>query len=257
MRTILFMFALAIGTPALGMPIGAVTDATGDVRLLRGDAYYRVGAGIDLNPRDVIKTGARASAQLEMADGSVFRLGPDTWFVLSDYQLDPDHHVVAAAVDVLDGSLRFAITKLRPQARYTIASPQMILRISVAEGILEVGGDFALEKGAVDVTVPAASNPAPIRVIGGQLLDRCGQRFLLSRRLPERLSGVLRSPLQRRLRAMPRRSVPPRLLYRAGRHDLEGCLRRHPDMRPASPIRLGREREERVRADRHSRQTGP
>lgn len=248
MRLLLAALTLAFAPIVAAAELGTVTVTEGDVRLLRGDAYYQAVAGVELARQDVVETGAGASAQLDMADGSILKLGPDTRLALSEYQIDDQRHVVRAGLDVLAGWLRFAVAKLGPDARYRIDSPVMSVGIRGTEGVLQAGsdgGEFALDEGAVDITAPNDAGVPPAHVVAGQFVERRrGDRFQLQRSIParfaQRLPAGLRAHLQRRIHLLRQRGVPPRMIRRVMRRDAQRHLRAHPGMQPEMRQRFER-----------------
>ena len=55
--------------------VGVFSEVNGDPRIQRGDAYYAAAQGVEVDENDIVETGADASAQIEMKDGSVLKLG--------------------------------------------------------------------------------------------------------------------------------------------------------------------------------------
>lgn len=63
--------------PAAG-PVGIVTVAEGEARLIRGSAVYALAPGLRLLPADLVHTsGAQALVRIEQSDGRMLELGPD------------------------------------------------------------------------------------------------------------------------------------------------------------------------------------
>ena len=88
--------------------IGVFADVQGDTRIQRGEAYLAAAPGVDVEEDDIIETGDNASAQVEMQDGSMLKLGAASRLLLADYEFDSGGNVVSAGLEVLSGWLRFA-----------------------------------------------------------------------------------------------------------------------------------------------------
>jgi hypothetical protein len=229
-----FLFPLSAGAGV----IGVFTEVEGEVQLLRGENYLAAASGVEVEQQDIVETSAGATAQLDMEDGSVFKLGPETRLVLSDYQLDGDRNVVSAGLDVLAGWVRFAVSKLRGAGSYAFRTPVMTVGVRGTEGVIEAeseSGGLHLEEGEVEIAGAGDDAGAFVaeRVTAGQFVQRQrGQRFQrLDRPPPEfarRLPPVVRHKLERRAQELRRRGVPPRVIRRMTREDAQRFLQRHP-----------------------------
>lgn len=80
-RLVVISAALLLAAPAQAAIVGVFAQVQGEVQLLRGENYLAAENGVELEPQDIVETGAQASTQLDMEDGSVFRLGPGTRLV--------------------------------------------------------------------------------------------------------------------------------------------------------------------------------
>lgn len=219
--------------------VGVFTDVDGEVHLLRGENYLAAASGVEVEQQDVVETASGATAQLDMEDGSVFKLGPDTRLVLSDYQLDNERNVVSAGLDVLSGWVRFAVAKLRGSGSYAFHTPVMTVGVRGTEGVIEADNDSGglhLEDGEVEIAGAGtdARGFAAERVTAGQFVQRQrGQRFQrLDRPPPEfarRLPPAVQHKLQRRALELRQRGVPPRVIRKMTREDAQRFLQRHPN----------------------------
>ena len=169
---LLLLLAGGAGAPAFA-GVGVVTQTAGAVQLLRADAYVAAEQGVEIEEQDIVETGADASAQIDMEDGTVLKLGPDSRLAVSEYRLGADKGVLAAGLDLLSGWLRFAVAKLKPDSGYNIHTPVLTIGVRGTEGTIEADNDAGglhLEEGEVQVSAadaPGAAAAAPGRVAAG------------------------------------------------------------------------------------------
>ena len=217
--------------------IGVVTDVTGDTRIQRSDFYFAVTPGVEVEEDDILETGTNASAQVEMYDGSLLKLGAGTRLLLADYKFDDEGNVIKASIDALSGWLRFAVSKLRSaDSRYDINTPTMTIGIRGTEGIIEVAqsrDSLHLETGAVAVNAVAAGS-APVHA--GEFIEHIqGRPFTRAATPPTtfraRMPGAMRARLARRAHLLKQRGLPPRQIRRVLREDRQRYLNQHPHLR--------------------------
>lgn len=236
MRVIVFLVLWSVSSWAAAA-VGAITDVHGEVRLQRGDALFAAAAGVDVEEDDLIETGANAGVQIEMGDGSLFKLGPQSRVLLSDYKLDTDRGVLDAGIDVLSGWLRFAVGKLRrADRRYEFNTPTMTIGVRGTEGVIEAVPEHSsllLEEGEV-VTRGQDAGSVPIRA--GEFIERRrAQPFHRPGAVPpafrQRMPGLVQARLARRAQLLQQRGVPPRQIRKILREDRQRYLQQHPHLR--------------------------
>ncbi len=247
----LLILIMVLPTAVADSAVGVITDTGGAVTILRGNTYYRATQGVNVLSQDIVETQAGGSAQLEMNDGSILRLGPESRLALSEYQLDDQGNVVSAALDVVSGWLRFQVAKLHPAAAFNIDTPVMTIGIRGTEGMIDASenqGGLYLEEGAVRVKTQdqASVGPQTARISTGQYIERSrGQVFSYSNGMPtafrNRMPSAFRARMVRRIEFLRKRGVAPRRIRRLTHRDAERFLRRHPHMR-AQAQRQFRER---------------
>lgn len=217
--------------------IGVFTDVQGDTHVQRGEVYLAAAPGVDVEEDDIVETGDNASAQVELQDGSLLKLGAASRLLLADYKFDNGGNVVSAGIEVLSGWLRFAVSKLRSnESRYAISTPTMTIGIRGTEGVIEAGsarGGLFLEEGEVTVRAAEAGS-IPVRA--GEYIERApGQPFARPGAAPPafraRMPSTLQPRMARRAHLLKQRGVPPRQIRRILREDRERYLRQHPHLR--------------------------
>lgn len=244
MSTMRWAFSLLLSclftSAAVADNVGVFTSTSGEVQILRGENYLAAAPGVEVAGDDIVETAVNASAQLDMEDGSVLKLGPETRLVLSDYRLDSNNNVVSAAVEVLSGWLRFAVAKIKPEGRYDIHTPVLTIGVRGTEGTIEAQnerGGLHLNEGVVDVT-PVGKDLAtfqPVRVSGGEYIQRVRGESLA--KLPQppsafqnRLPPIMQQKLARRAQELKQRGVPPRVIRAITREDARRFIERHPHL---------------------------
>jgi hypothetical protein len=245
MRLIIALFAclgFMSAAYADSVSVGVFTLARGPVQLLRGENYLAAAPGVEVRADDIIETGKSASAQVDMEDGSVLKLGPETRISLSDYKLDSNKGVISATLDVLSGWLRFTVAKLKPQGRYSFNTPVLTIGVRGTEGTIEAEneqGGLHLQEGAVDVSPIGPDVPGlqPIRVTSGEFIQRLrGQQLAKLPKPPstfeKRVPPVMQEKIVPRKQELKERGVPPRVIRSITREDAKRIMDRHPHMQP-------------------------
>lgn len=242
---------------AVASTVGVISDTRGDTRLLRGNEAFIAAAGVEVHAQDIVTTGADAAVQIDMDDGTVFRLGPATRLELAQYRLDDERGVIDAGVKLIAGWLRFAVAKLKPNAAYRIHAPTLTLGIRGTEGVVEARVDetaLAMEEGEVAVEAPdlaADANATPPIVRAREyLVRRPGARLLPAVAVPaafwQRAPAHLRVKAARRAHLLPRRGLLPKSM-RDRRPHVE---RRAPALAPGVAQQQRQHRQQQRRDDR-------
>ncbi|HJW81664.1 MAG TPA: FecR domain-containing protein [Acidiferrobacterales bacterium] len=231
-------FCLLLLTPmAATAGIGVFADVQGDTHILRGEVYLAAAPGVDVEEDDIIETGSKAGAQVEMNDGSLLKLGAASRLLLADYKLDSSGKVVNAGLEVLSGWLRFAVSKLRSkESRYAINTPTMTIGIRGTEGVIEAQtarGGLLLDEGEVAVHAVDAGS-VPVRA--GEYIERAsGQPFVRPRTVPSafrsRMPLVMQARMERRALLLKRRGVRAQQIRHIQHEDRARYIRQHPHLR--------------------------
>lgn len=234
--------AVCITTPLAHAVVGVFTEVHGDVKFLRGDYYFEAAVGVEVEAEDLVETGDTATAQLDMGDGSMLRIGPHGQLVLTEYRLDAGDNVIAAGIEVVSGWLRFAVSKLRNDAHYRIETATMTIGIRGTEGVIEAqdGRDgLYLEEGEVAVHAadvqPSESDTSVVRA-GGYIEGTRGRPLVRPGQVPsafqDRMPPAFRERLQRRAQLLKARGIPARQIRRIQGQDAQRYLKHYPHMRP-------------------------
>jgi hypothetical protein len=240
-RTGLFLFALVLAPITFAdETVGAFTQTSGEVRILRGENYLAAEPGVEVESQDIIETDKDAGAQLDLEDGSIMKLGPETRLALSEYKLDSNKSVLSAGIDLLSGWLRFAVSKLKPSGNYAINTPLLTIGIRGTEGTIEAQdeqGGLQLHEGEVEVAGVGKEKQAlsSVRVRSGEYIQRQrGQDFLRLHEPPAEFARRLPPGVQQKLARHaldPRqRGISPRVIRGVTKEDAQRMLQRHPQM---------------------------
>jgi len=237
------LLLMAMFTGQASAAVGVATVISGQVELQRSDQVFALVEGVNLNIGDIVRTGGDASAQLDMDDGSVLSLGENSEMVIGDYRLREDGSVAEAAIEMLTGWLRFAVSKLRSKdSSYRFHMPTAVLGVRGTEGVIQVEDEegaeasrILLEEGVVDVVESDGEEGLTAKKLTlrkGQFAERLrGKRLALRLHMAasfrKRLPPHLRMKLKRRARMLRRRGVTPRMIRRATRHDMRRYMKRH------------------------------
>jgi len=219
-----------------------LSEVEGDVQILRGDAFYEGVAGVEVDEQDIIETADEASVQLDMNDGSILKIAGGSRIMLSDYKLDEDGNVIEAAVDVLSGWLRFAVSKLQGEGKYEFNNSVMTVGIRGTEGIIEAGkeqGALHLLEGRVVASQRGSetgvANKAEVLTAGQFLSRNQGQGFtraaVAPTRFASRMPPRMKRRLERRASRLSRRGLNPRQIRRVMRRDVSRYLKNNPGMK--------------------------
>jgi hypothetical protein len=239
-RLVVVGVVLFLAAPVQAAIVGVFTQVQGEVQLLRGENYLAAENGVELEPQDIVETGVQSSTQLDMEDGSVFRLGPGTRLAVSEYKLDNNKNVLVAGLDLLNGWMRFAVSRLRPEGNYSMRTPVLTIGVRGTEGVIEAEneqGGLHLHEGLVEVGSAGQDLPTavPVRVSSGEYIRRQrGQAFQrLTQPPPEfvrRLPPGVQHKLVRQAQTLRTRGVSPRVIRAVTREDAQRYLKNHPHM---------------------------
>ena len=110
----MLLLTLTLTAGARAAVVGRFTLVTGQVDLLKGGKIPGIPAKVQdgVEAGDVIRTKARAKAQLTMVDDSVITLAPESRLALADYQYDPVRGERRAVVRLFRGLVRTVVNRI-------------------------------------------------------------------------------------------------------------------------------------------------
>jgi hypothetical protein len=245
---LLFICSTAMAAPA---KIGTVTEVEGQVQLLRDNAFYEAGVGVEIYNTDSVLTSSDGQVQFDMVDGTNLRIGSDTRLRFSEYELDEKGNVVSAVVDVLSGWIRFAVATLQENSAYNIDTPTMTIGIRGTEGVIEAGeqnsGLFLSEGNVSIIGADSGAAETPLELVGGEYAERpSGQpirRQAMTEQLQEsRIPPRMRLRIARRMQFLKTTGVHPRRIRAANAAEVRRFLLENPQARERIRERLRKKR---------------
>lgn len=202
---------MAAHAQAASVGLGVVTLVDGDLTVLRETRQFAVVEGLRVRAEDIVRSGAGARlARLELDDGTLLDLGPDTELLLQPRGLGGER---AASVYLLRGWLKLTT----PTAGAALASPRMDIRKLAGSAVVRVTSLATLvfvESGRAELAEHADGRPVAHGVREGDAFAlRAGSAGAVLRRPPADLvDGLPRGfvdPLPRRAAAWAHRAVEP------------------------------------------------
>lgn len=157
--------------------IGRLVKLRGEVAVARAGADQAATAGMALVLHDTVKTGAKARAQIQFADGSTVTLGENSALEVDRYALNPAAGSRNVLLSVLSGAVNAVVTKsgqgyfdyeIRTTDGYSavrgtnwiVAVQNATTRMVVISGLVEVGsktGNRVVCEAGETVTISAES----------------------------------------------------------------------------------------------------
>jgi hypothetical protein len=143
-RCAIVLALAAAALPAAAQTSAMLTIADGKVSLVRGAEVYAPRPGIRIEGGDILSTGSRSLAQVELADGTLVAIGPETRAML----VSAPSPRIEAQVAVLGGWLKIAAGKparalrcVAPGAQVTTSDAATVLRFGplLTEAFVESG----------------------------------------------------------------------------------------------------------------------
>jgi hypothetical protein len=141
--------ALAIAAALLFPPllveaqtIGFLALAEGNVSLIRGATDYAASEGIRVHEGDILKTEAKSQAHIQLQDGTLLNLGPQTRLLLLN--VPPARGAAGEAeIAMLSGWAKLTLKKSASPKAYRIHTPVAQLASEDATVVLRAGANFA------------------------------------------------------------------------------------------------------------------
>jgi hypothetical protein len=191
--------------------VATVTLVEGTNAILSGGRGYLPAPGVRLRHCDIVQTGPRAFVQLEIDDGGMIELGPETRF-LADLPYRRGEDPVVGPHVLLSGWVKFTVPKRAAGPPHRINTRFFDLVVNAGIAVLQVtsdGAQFFVESGDGLALEPSGGSIKRIAVQAGRMYSRKG--------------GLGQRPAPAFVAAMPpvfRDTLPP-LLTKLKARDLE------------------------------------
>jgi len=219
-RLALLTFALSLTTTSpvcAADSTGIYTLVDGDVRVMRGTAWFRLAPGTRMLEGDVIDVGERAQFQLELTGGgSLNAQGPALMYAASVPMPDAKPPAIAE-LTVMQGWLKATGKAARP---LRIRAPT--LTVTLADAVVVASCDARraeafVESGTARVALPRGNDP-PRDVAAGEFVSRADERApVVGTRVPPAFLAALPRQFRDPLPALASRfPVPPETLVKTG-----------------------------------------
>lgn len=186
--------------------VATVTLAEGTAVLIDGAHGYLPAAGVRLRHADIIQTGPKALVQVEIGDGGMMELGPQTRF-LADLPYRRGEEPAIGPHYLLTGWVKLTVPKRAAGPPHRINTPFFDLVTNTGIAVLQVttdGGQVFIESGEGLVLEPSGHTATRVAIRAGRTFTRkAGQKGALADR-----------PAAAFIKAMPpefRDTLPPRL----------------------------------------------
>jgi FecR protein len=187
--------------------VATVTLVEGTNAIISGVHGYLPAAGVRLRHSDIIQTGAKALMQVEIDDGGMIELGPETRF-LADLPYRRGEAPVIGPHFLLAGWVKLTVPKRAEGPPHRINTPYFDLVINSGIAVLQVtadGAQFFVESGEGLVLGPAGHSITTAVV-------RTGRMY--SRKAAQPTGALADRPAPTFVKGMPpafRDTLPPRL----------------------------------------------
>ncbi|WP_137937475.1 FecR domain-containing protein [Chitinivorax sp. B] len=127
--------ALVISTSASAAPVGMVTFLEGDSLLTRGVTRFKLPEGTRLEPTDIVEVSGKGFLQIELSNGAILLLAPQTRAMLQ-----PNAKSTIMEVFVLSGAIKVKTGT----APVRLTTPAFELPLNNATGVANVGTNTGL-----------------------------------------------------------------------------------------------------------------
>lgn len=171
---LLFSIVLMAAAPlaAHAAPGGVVKAVNGKPTVVRGEKSEQLAAGAKLELGDEVRTGADTKVEIDLPDGSVLTIGPDTKVRIDDLVLTPDSR--KGKLSVLLGRFRLAVAKFSGSTNLEVETPTAVagVRGTVIWGDTKLDAICALEG---HVEVRSRKGPAVAEFDTGNCVEGMGK----------------------------------------------------------------------------------
>lgn len=118
---------------------GTFKTVEGDVTLVRDTSRYAVVVGDPIYAGDRVLTGDQSAAAFTLRDGTVLSVGPNSQFVLSEFDFEPTTQDGNILMTLLQGSLRIVtglIAAEKPE-QVRVTTPTTVIGVRGTDFIVE------------------------------------------------------------------------------------------------------------------------
>ncbi len=134
--------------------VGTTVLAKQRVLGIRGDDHRQLKTGFRVHRNELVRTGPKAHAELQLDDNTKLALGPDAELRLDEFAVAPESDTRAIAVRFLKGTLRF-LTGRHASESYRIETPTATIGVrgTVFDLYISPQGDtfVLLHQGEVEI----------------------------------------------------------------------------------------------------------
>jgi hypothetical protein len=127
------------GTPMAAQKVGTLADIRGSVEILHpGDRDFRAAKLYeDVLEKDKIRTGPGARAKVLYDDDSLTTLGENTAIDIQEYRLGADKKRTNSLIGLLQGKLRFIVTKylVKDKPNFSVQTPTAVMGVRGSDSI--------------------------------------------------------------------------------------------------------------------------
>lgn len=227
-----------------------ITLLEGNGVLIRGTTRYALAEGLPVRAGDILETGEKAVAQVELGGGTLFALGPASRALVT-----PGAATGSGDVFVLAGQIK----AVAANGALRVATPEIVAGLTDATLVAQIGKQetgLFVESGEVKVAeaVSGKKPAASVAVKSGEFhVRRAGGRGEISKRPPANFVGglprVFLDNLNPRLARFAQSPVEPKNQREITYDDVAGWLKGPPEVRRPLVARWhGRARDPAFRA---------
>ena len=139
-KTLILAALVAMAAPAMAADVVLIKVSKGDVRIERAGARVAAGVGANVQPSDVIVTGADGLAGITFTDNSLVSLGPNSRFSIDKYRFDSTTHQGEFESSLTKGRLAAISGKMVKQSpeAMKVRTPSAIMGVRGTEFIVQV-----------------------------------------------------------------------------------------------------------------------
>lgn len=125
--------------------IGSVKLCSGAAVVLRGDQVLPAQPGLQLEARDILRTGGDGTLGVILRDDTRISLGPGSEVVLAEFLFAPAEGKLSLVVRMVQGMVQFIsgeISKLAPE-RVKFETPVGVVGVRGTRFLVKIGGEVA------------------------------------------------------------------------------------------------------------------